>query len=166
VKSVKIIRLTLLLVLTLPILVKANQVGSLAPDFSIADMNGNEVTLEQFRGKVVFLDFWAPWCDICREELPALDALYKKYSKEGLEIIGIDMDSSERLVTEFLQRVPVTFTVLIDKKAITRRGYRFRTLPTAFIIGKDGVIRYVHLGFGKEFLQMYEKEINELLSQH
>ncbi len=162
----KIITLTLLLVLTLPFFAQASQVGSSAPDFNLVDMNGKVVTLMQFKGKVVLLDFWAPWCDICREELPALDALYKKYSKEGVEIIGIDMDSSEKLVTEFLQKVPVTFTVLIDRKAFTRREYNFRTLPTAFIIGRDGVIRYVHLGFGKEFLQMYEKEINELLNQH
>ena len=160
------ITLTLLLVLTLPILAKASQVGSSAPDFNLVDMNGKVVTLMQFKGKVVLLDFWAPWCDICREELPALDALYKKYSNEGLEIIGIDMDPSEKLVTEFLQKVPVTFRVLIDKKGIIRRGYNFRTIPTAFIIGKDGVIRYVHLGFGKEYLQIYEKELGELLKQH
>jgi peroxiredoxin len=162
---VKIIIVTLLLVLTRPVFAYASLVGSSAPDFSLVDVNGKAVTLKQFKGKVVFLDFWAPWCDICREELPALDALYKKYSNEGLEIIGIDVDPSEKRVAEFLQKLPVTFTVLIDNKGILRRGYNFRTLPTAFIIGKDGVIRYVHLGFGKEFLQMYEKEIDELLKQ-
>jgi thiol-disulfide isomerase/thioredoxin len=129
------------------------------------DVNGNVVTLKQFRGKVVFLDFWAPWCDPCREELPALDALYKKYSNDGLEVIGIDIDSSEKLAAEFLRKVPVAFTVLIDKKSIMRREYNFRALPTAFIIGRDGVIRYVHMGFGNEFLQMYEKEIIDLLKQ-
>ena len=154
------------MVLTLSVVAKAGQVGTSAPDFSLVDVNGKAVTLKQFKGKVIFLDFWAPWCDICREELPALDALYKKYSNEGLEIIGIDMDPSENLVTEFLQKVPVTFRVLIDKKGIIRRGYNFRTIPTAFIIGKDGVIRYVHLGFGKEYLQIYEKELGELLKQH
>ena len=164
-QSMKIIIIALLLALTLPVFANASQVGTSAPDFSLVDVNGKVVTLKQFRGKVVFLDFWAPWCDPCREELPALDALYKKYSNEGLEIIGIDIDSSEKLVTEFLQKVPVTFTVLIDKKGIIRRGYNFRTLPTAFIIGKDGVIRYVQMGFGKEFLPMYEKQIAELLKQ-
>jgi len=162
---VKIIIITLLMTLTLCVAANANQVGSSAPDFSLMDLNDKVVTLTPFRGKVVFLDFWAPWCDICREELPALDALYKKYSNDGLEIIGIDMDPSEKLVAEFIQKVPVAFTVLIDKKGVIRREYNFRTLPTAFIIGKDGVIRYVHMGFGKEFLQMYEKEINQLLKQ-
>jgi peroxiredoxin len=157
--------LTLLLALTLPVGTNASQVGTSAPDFSLMDVNGKVVALKQFTGKVVFLDFWAPWCDPCREELPELDALYKRFNNDGLEVIGIDIDDSEKLKAEFLQHVPVAFTMLIDKKGAIRREYRFRTLPTAFIIGRDGVIRYVHMGFGKEFLQMYEKEITELLKQ-
>jgi thiol-disulfide isomerase/thioredoxin len=162
---VKVIIITLLLALALPFFAIANQVGTSSSDFSLTDVNGKVVTLKQFKGKVVFLDFWAPWCDPCREELPALDALYKKYSNDGLEVIGIDIDSSEKLVAEFLRKFPVAFTILIDKKGAVRRGYSFRTLPTAFVIGRDGVIRYVHMGFGKEFLQMYEKEIIDLLKQ-
>jgi peroxiredoxin len=161
----KVIMITLLLAFTLPVGANAVQIGTSAPDFSLSDPKGTVVTFKQLRGKVVFLDFWAPWCDPCREELPALDALYKKYGKDGFEVIGIDVDSSEKLLVEFLQKVPVTFTVLIDKKGVIKREYSIRTLPAAFIIGRDGVIRYVHMGFGKEFLQMYEKEIAELLKQ-
>ena len=157
--------LTLLLAFTFPIVAYAGQVGTPAPDFSLMDLKGNAVTLKQFKGKVVFLDFWAPWCDPCREEIPALDALYKKYRNDGLEVIGIDIDDSEKLAAEFLQKIPVAFTILIDKRGISRRAYNFRMLPTAFIIGRDGVIRNVHMGFGKEFLQMYETEIAELLKQ-
>lgn len=157
--------LTLLLALALPIGANAVQVGTSAPDLNLTDLKGNVVTLKQFRGKVVFLDFWAPWCDPCREELPALDALYKKYRNDGFEVIGIDIDDSEKLVAEFLQKIPIAFSILIDKKGVTRREYNFRMLPTAFIIGRDGVIRNVHMGFGKEFLQMYDKEIAELLKQ-
>ncbi len=80
-------------------------------------------------------------------------------------MIGIDTDDSETLVKEFLQKNPLSFTILIDKKGSVYREYRFRTLPTAFIIGRDGVIRYRHMGFGKEYLPMYEKEIIELLKQ-
>jgi peroxiredoxin len=163
--SIKVFVTILLLVIMRPIFVHASQVGTVAPDFSHPDLNGKAVTLQQLRGKVVFLDFWAPWCDPCREELPALDALYNKYSNDGLVIIGVDMDSSEKLVTEFLQKVPLSFTILIDGKGTLRREYRIRTLPTAFIIGKDGVIRNIQAGYGKEFLQMYEKEIVELLKQ-
>lgn len=159
------ISLTVLILVLMPVFARAGQVGTVAPDFSLKDLNGKTVALQQLKGKVVLLDFWAPWCPPCREELPALDALYKKYNNDGLVIIGIDMDDSEKLVAEFLQRAPVSFTILIDRKGTLTREYRFRTLPTAFIVGKDGVIRYQHMGFGKEFMPTYEKEIVELLKQ-
>ncbi len=110
----KIVILSLLLALALPVFANAGQVGTSAPDFGLAEVNGKAVTLKQFRGKVVFLDFWAPWCDPCQEAFPSLDALYRKYSSDGLEVIGISIDPSEKLVAEFLQKVPVAFTVLID----------------------------------------------------
>ncbi len=159
------ISLTILILMLMPVFAQAGQVGTVAPDFSLTDLNGKTVALQQLKGKVVLLDFWAPWCPPCREELPALDALYKKYNNDGLVIIGIDIDDSEKLVAEFLQKAPVSFTILIDRKGTLTRQYRFRTLPAAFIIGKDGVIRYQHMGFGKEFMPTYEKEIVELLKQ-
>ena len=163
--SVKLFVAILFLVIVQPVLAQASQVGSAASDFNLTDLNGNTVSLQQFKGKVLFLDFWAPWCDECREEIPALDALYRKYNNDGLVVIGADIDTSEKLLMDFLQKAPLSFTIVMDKKGAMRRSYRFRTLPTAFIIGKDGIIRYVHLGYGKEFLQMYEKEIIELLKQ-
>jgi peroxiredoxin len=163
--SVKVLIILLLLAIMLPTIAYSGQVGSSAPDFSLSDLAGKPVSLQQFKGKVILLDFWAPWCDQCRAELPKLDDLYKQHGKDGFEIIGIGIDTSESQVTEFLQKIPITFTILIDKKNNVRKAYHFRTLPTTFIIGRDGVIRYVHLGFGNEYLQIYEKEIAELLKQ-
>jgi len=159
----KVFTAIFMLVTALSSFSQASQVGTVAPDWSLPDSNGTIVSLQQMKGKVVFLDFWAPWCDQCREELPALDALYRKYANDGLIVVGVDIDTSEKLLTEFLQKSPVTFRVLMDTKGALRRSYRFRAMPAAFIIGKDGVIRYVHVGFGKEFLPMYEKEVVELL---
>jgi len=155
----------LLLMITAPAFANASQVGSVAPDFSLPDLTGKTINLQKLKGKVVLLDFWMPWCEPCREEFPALDALYKKYRNNGLEIIGINLDDSETRLHEFLQKVPVSFTIVIDKKDRTRKSYSLEILPSAFIVGKDGVIRYVHIGYHKEFLQMYENEIVELLKQ-
>jgi peroxiredoxin len=163
--SMKVFVLTFFLVFLQPVIALASQEGTVAPDFSLRDMKGNTVSLQQFKGKAVFLTFWAPWCEVCKEEMPALDALYKKYNRSGLEIVGIDMDPSEQLAADFLRKASLTYTILIDRNARVRRAYRIRTLPTAYIIGKDGTIRHVHMGFGNEFLQMYEKEILELLNQ-
>ncbi len=155
----------ILMFMIMPLFAQANQVGTAAPECGLPDLNGTPVTLQQMKGKVVFLDFWAPWCDQCREEIPALDALYRKYGSDGFVVVGVDIDTSEKLLTEVLEKTPVTFRITMDSKGAMRRAYRFRMLPTLFIIGKDGIIRYVHMGFGKEFLSMYEKEIIELLKQ-
>ena len=86
---------TLIMLFIMPFSAHSVQTGAVAPDFSLVDLNGETVTLEQFKGKVVFLDFWAPWCVPCRDELPELDKLYKKYKQDGFEFIGICMDTSE-----------------------------------------------------------------------
>jgi peroxiredoxin len=156
---------TILLLTTLPIYSHSGQVGTMAPAFTLADLKGKTVELAQFKGKVVLLTFWAPWCGPCKEELPELDALFRKYRTEGLEVIGISVDPSGTNVERFLQKNPVLFTILVDKKGDVADAYRFSALPTAFLIGRNGTIKYKHMGFGKEFVPMYEKEIIELLKQ-
>jgi peroxiredoxin len=161
----KVLVSTVLMVIMLSASALAGPVGSVAPDFTLPDLDGKTVSLQQFRGKVVFLDFWAPWCPSCKEEITALDALYRKHRSDGLVMLGIDMDTSEDSARDFLKKTPVAFTILIDSKGRARRDYRIRSLPSAVLIGKDGKVRYIHLGYEKEFLQMYEKEIAELLQQ-
>jgi peroxiredoxin len=154
-----------ILLLLFPHAAFSAQVGSPAPSFSLKDLQGNTVNLSDFEGKVVFLDFWALWCAPCREELPELDSLYKKYRKDGFEVVGICLDTSQQRVTKFLQKVPVTFQILIDKKGDAAEAYRFSGLPAGFLIGRDGAIKHKHMGFGREFLPLFEKEITELLKQ-
>ena len=158
-----LIALTLLFIL--PVYAYASQIGIMAPAFTLIGLDGNAITLEQFKGKVVFLDFWAPWCIPCKQELPELDKLYQKYGKEGFEVIGVCEDAPENVVKEFLRKAPVTFNILIDKSGDVADEYRISSLPIGLIIGRDGIIRHRHMGFGQEFLPMYEKEINVLLKQ-
>ncbi|MDO8444869.1 MAG: TlpA disulfide reductase family protein [Deltaproteobacteria bacterium] len=141
------------------------EIGGMAPSFSLKDITGNTVTFESLKGKVVFLDFWGTWCGPCKEEFPELDALYKKYGKDGFEVVGISVDKSESNVAEYLKKRPVSFTILTNTKGDVAEAYGIPGMPTGFIIGKDGVIRYRHVGFSKAFLPVYEKEIVELLKK-
>ena len=147
------------------VIVHAGQFPKIAPSFTLYDVHGKSVSFEEFRGRVVFLTFWAVWCIPCREELPELDRLYQKYKKEGFEVIAVSVDSSEAAVENFLRKIPVSFTVLLDKKSNVNDDYGVSGLPIGFIIGKDGNIRFIHKGFGKEFLPLYEKEIADLIKQ-
>jgi peroxiredoxin len=155
----------LVLIFFVPLPGYSGQIGTMAPAFSLVDVNGSVITLEQFKGKVVFLAFWAPWCIPCRQELPELDKLYKKYHNEGLEVIGISIDTSEKNVAAFLQKVALDIHVVIDKESEVSDAYRVSSLPTGFIIGRNGIIHRVYKGFDKGSLPLYEKEIDALLKQ-
>ena len=155
----------LFLLFFVPIRCYSEQIGTMAPAFSLVDVNGSVVMLEQFKGKVVFLDFWAPWCIPCRQELPELDKLYKKFHDDGLEVIGISIDPSEKNVAAFLQKVPLSVHIVIDKKNEVSDAYRVSSLPTGFIVGRDGIIQRIHKGFDKGSLPLYEKEIDALLKR-
>ncbi len=154
-----------LMILISPFYARSAGIGEAAPAFTLKDMKGNAVTLESFKGKVVFLDFWATWCGPCKEEFPELDAIYKKYGKDGFEVVGISVDKSESNVAEFLKKRPVSFSILTNTKGDVAEAYGLPGMPTGFIIDKGGVIRYRHAGFSKAFLPVYEKEIVELLKR-
>jgi thiol-disulfide isomerase/thioredoxin len=143
----------------------ADQVGTMAPAMTLMDLDGRIVKVDHFKGKVMFLDFWAPWCIPCKEELPELDRLYKKYKDEGLIVIGISVHASARDVALMFKRAPVAFSVFVDSTGDANDAYLVSGIPTAFLIGKDGVIRHRHTGFVKELLPLYEKEIADLLKQ-
>jgi peroxiredoxin len=143
----------------------AAQEGGQAPGFSLRDVTGGTVTLEQFKGKVVFLDFWAPWCIPCRDELPELDRLYRKFQHEGFIVVGIAVDDSTEGVSKFLQKFPVSFPVLMDSGGSVAEDYRLSHLPTGYLIGRDGIIRHRHPAYSRDFLKIYEQEIAELLKQ-
>lgn len=163
--KVAVVALACLMVLASPFYAQSAGIGEAAPAFRLKDMKGNTVTLESLKGKVVFLDFWATWCGPCKEEFPELDALYKKYGKDGFEVIGISVDKSESNVAEFLKKRPVSFTILTNTKGDVAESYGLPGMPTGLIIGKDGVIKYRHAGFSRAFLPVYEKEIVELLKK-
>jgi peroxiredoxin len=140
-------------------------VGSPAPAFELEDASGREVRLEDFKGKVVLISFWAPWCDLCRVELQELESLYKKYKRDGFEVIGIGLDTSTEGVTKMLRKVPLTYRVISDDKGKAADAYRVSGVPLSFFVGRDGVIRHRHAGFGQESLPLYMQEIEELLKQ-
>lgn len=156
----------LMFFLSFPVCVFSAQTGSIAPVFILGDTQGRHVSLDDFKGKVIFLDFWAPWCVPCKEELPELEMLYSKYRREGLEVVAVAVGSSEKTVSKFLRKISVSYTVLLDDKEEAAEKYGCSHMPTGYLIGRDGVIHYIHKGFGKEFLPVYEKEIVELLKLH
>ncbi len=118
-----------------------------APEFILKDVSGKQVSLSSFKGKVVVLNFWATWCPPCREEIPSLDELYKRFRNKGLVVLAVSLDPSASSVGNFLQRHPVGFPMLFDEKRnVTKSLYKVFSLPTTFLIDKKGNIAQKYFG--------------------
>jgi peroxiredoxin len=111
-----------------------------APDFSLPNIDGQQVSLQQYRGKVVFLNFWATWCIPCREEMPALERLHQTYHAQDLAIISIDLKESADQVKTFFQKHSLSFPALLDQNGSVFRDYLVAGMPTTYLIGRDGTL--------------------------
>lgn len=115
-------------------------INSRAPDFALRDMTGKNVTLSAFKGKVVLLNFWATWCPPCRAEMPSLNKLYQEKKSRGFEVIAISTDRSLSSVKDFLEKNKVSFPVLFDGDRTAAKVYRVFSMPTTFLIDRNGTI--------------------------
>jgi cytochrome c biogenesis protein CcmG, thiol:disulfide interchange protein DsbE len=123
-------------------------VGKAAPDFSLTDLNDKPHRLSDFRGKVVFLNFWATWCAPCREEMPSMEVLNKNFEKDGLVVLAVSIDrvTTTKDIPPFVKSLNLTFPVLIDSWGITDKPYKRLGVPETFIIDQQGIVREIIIG--------------------
>lgn len=118
--------------------------GVLAPSFALTSLNGEEVKLEDYRGKKVLLNFWATWCPPCKAEMPAMEKLYKKYSGE-FEILSVNLDP-ENDVAGFAKKNDLSFPILLDEKQEVQSQYSVISIPTTYMIDEKGIIVNKQIG--------------------
>lgn len=111
-----------------------------APDFTLRDVNGRTVSLSSLKGKVILVNFWATWCPPCKAEMPSMNKLYNSLKVRGLEIIAVSSDSSLSSIKDFLAKNRVDFLVLHDEKKTVTLQYKVFSLPTTFLIDRNGLI--------------------------
>lgn len=133
----------------------------LAPDFALPDLSGRPLNLSSYRGKVVLLDFWATWCEPCREEIPHFVELQNKYRDRGFQIIGVSMDDSPEPVRNFCQQFEINYPVVMGNAKTGELYGGVLGLPIAFLIGRDGRISAKHIGATSA--SVLEKEVASLL---
>lgn len=121
----------------------APEVGAQAPDFSLQALDGEAISLSQFRGRVVLLNFWATWCGPCRLEMPAIQ---DRYNDGGFEVLAINFDEPAAQIVPFVGELGLTFPVLLDPGGNVQELYRVRGYPTSFLVDADGIIRFLHIG--------------------
>lgn len=129
----------------------------------LPNSKATEVSISNFKGSVVLVDFWASWCEPCKVALPAYNKLYEKYGKKGLAVWGVNVDDEKNDGKGFLKEHPMKFPISYDagKKLISKVGVK--TMPTSFLIGKDGKILHIHEGFREGDEKDVEKMLKKLL---
>lgn len=121
--------------------------------------------LSEYEGEVVVLDFWASWCVPCRRSFPWLNTMHDKYAKDGLVIIGINVDKETESAARFLQKFPAKFKISYDANGVLARKFDVQGMPSSFVIGRDGQMHARHLGFKVRRQDEYEAAIVAALQQ-
>lgn len=137
--------------------------GAKAPEFSLPGRNAT-VSLSSYRGRLVYVDFWASWCVPCRKSFPWMNAMHQKYEKYGLSIVAINLDEDRALADRFLERVPAEFVIAFDPSAKTAESYGVKVMPSSFIVNRQGDLVAVHKGFRSKDTAKMEKQIRQLLA--
>lgn len=141
-------------------------IGSEAPEFELETLTGEKVTLDQFEGKVVLLNFWATWCPPCKKEIPALDEMYSEHKSGGLEVVGIALNSgTPEKIQQFVNNNDMNYHILTGEQKYTmnlaKKYDNITGIPTSFVIDRDGVVR--HKWVGPRSQEQFMKVINKYL---
>ena len=138
---------------------------SQAPDFTLRSLDGPNLRLQEQRGKVVLLNFWATWCGPCREEMPQLNKLYEKYRPSGFTLLGVNVDEDSRNAAGIATQLGVKFPVLLDSDKRVSKLYELSAMPSTVVIDRDGRVRFMNRGYKSGTELEYDQQIRALLKE-
>lgn len=136
-----------------------------APNFTLKSLGGENLKLSEMTGNVVLINFWASWCGPCREEMPLLNALHKKYQPLGFTVLGVNVEEQTGNARGFISDFPVDFPILLDNTNKVSKQYKVIAMPTTVVVDRDGNMRFLHEGYKpgdeKKYRQMVKKLVRE-----
>jgi peroxiredoxin len=137
-----------------------------APEFTLKDVSGNDVSLSSFKGKIIVVDFWAMWCQACKEAFGHLNGIQKEYGEKGVVVVGVDVENAKsQKVEAFIKKACLTYTVLLDPEMSTAKLYNFKGIPTLVVIGRDMGIVQTFRGVNKSTVKEIAGLLNKLSAQ-
>jgi len=141
------------------------ETAPVAPAFSLTTLDESDtLSLSDYQGKVIYLDFWASWCAPCRKSLPLLNELRNELKSEGFEVLAINVDELREDGIRFLEEYPVDYPTLFDNQGVAAT-YQLRGMPTAYLIDRDGLLHSQHVGFNPKDMSDIRAEVTQLLKQ-
>ncbi|MBL4867549.1 MAG: TlpA family protein disulfide reductase [Pseudomonadales bacterium] len=142
------------------------KVGEPAPKLELPNLAGTgSVSLEQYKGKVVYLDFWASWCAPCRKSFPHFQLMREELGQFGFEILGVNVDENVKDAKSFLEKIHVDFPILLDPQGNSAETFGLTGMPTSYLIDQQGIVRMVHQGFKEKDIRIIKQKINKLLAR-
>lgn len=135
-----------------------------APQFSLQG-DSKKIQLANYKGRVVYVDFWASWCEPCRRSFSWMNKMQSLYGKEKFSIIAINLDDSRAAANEFLQKIPASFQIAYDPSGKTAEAYQLKAMPSSFLINARGELVYRHVGFHNESKDELENQIRQQLGK-
>ncbi|MEM9102664.1 MAG: TlpA disulfide reductase family protein [Pseudomonadota bacterium] len=156
-----------------PAMAAPNALQGAAPDFKLSNLQGKVKTLNDYRGHVILLNFWASWCPPCIEEMPLLQELHTQYKDMKFTVIGINVDEDPDSAREALKNlkykdgkpVKVTFPILLDSDNKITERYKVGAMPSTFVIDNKGNWRFLHKGYKPGYIEKYRKDVKKLIRE-
>jgi len=136
-----------------------------APDFTLKGIDGRNLRLQEQRGQVVLVNFWATWCGPCRQEMPHLNRLYDKYRASGFTLLAVNIDDDPRTAVATAAKMGLRFPVLLDTDKTVSKRYALGSMPATVLIDRDGKVRFLHRGYREGMELSYEQQIRQLVKE-
>lgn len=145
---------------------QALSVGEKVPECVLSGLAGNPAAhLSQFRGKVLYVDFWASWCIPCGQSFRFLNEMHEKFKDQGLQIVGVNVDEEIADAGEFLTQHSTSFSVLADASKQCAKDFAVQGMPSSYLVDRQGVVRHIHLGFRPGETEDLRAALNKLLAE-
>ena len=139
----------------------AVNIGQMAPSFKLPDLEGGEISLEKFKGKIVLLDFWATWCGPCRMTMPVVEKLSKEYPND-MVLLAVNMHESKNVVEKYAFEQALVSQILLDEEGTVSAAYGARAIPMQFLIDRSGVVRHIQTGYSSRMAAQMRAQIEQL----
>ncbi len=156
--------MSLMIVAIYGIFGSGNAVAEKAPNFKL-DGKSKQIELNKYRGQIVYVDFWASWCQPCRKSFGWMNKMQALYGNEGFRVIAINLDEERDKANQFLQKIPANFDVAFDPRGNTASAYKVKAMPSSYLIDKNGNVVHANLGFRGNDEDILELKIRNLIRQ-